>query len=89
MDNFILVLHFPFDTFSSIRVYKDGKPVHYYITDKEELSSEIIKTAYGEKIYDVKTQVSFDFDYEEFVNQINKYEMSKYSQNKIKISQFN
>lgn len=89
MDNFILVFHFPFDAFSSIRVYKNSKPVHYYITDKEELSNEIVKTAYSEKIYDVKVQVSFGFDYEEFVNQVNKYEINKYSQNKIKISQFN
>lgn len=85
IDNFILLIDQPYSAFDTIKIVKDGKEVHSFICEEDDLAKKVFETCYNEKIYNLMINSSFNFDLEEFSNEVSQYEIDKYSENKIKI----
>ena len=86
MDNFIFISVQPFDSFATIKIFKNKKLVHSFLLDEGlNLSEQIFKLCEAEKIYDIKIDYSFNFNLEEFTNEVLTYEKNKYNFNKIQI----
>ena len=83
-DNFILLIDQPYSAFDTIKIIKDGKEVHSFICEEDDLAKKVFEICYDEKIYDLMINYAFNFDLEEFINEVTQYEMNKYSENKIK-----
>lgn len=83
--NFILLIDQPYSAFDTIKIIKDGKEVHSFICEEDNLAEKVFDVCYSENIYDLKIDYAFNFDLEEFSNEVAQHEINKYSENKIKI----
>lgn len=70
---------------SRINIYKDGRQERISIhSDVNDLVNEIIRIAYDNDIYEVKTHAPFAFT-SEIAKQVHKFEQAEYSQKKITV----
>lgn len=81
----IIINYDPFAMESRVSIYKDGKQERVSIhSNVNDLANEIIKIAYDNNIYEVKTHAPFAFT-SEIAKQIHEFEQAQYSQKKITV----
>lgn len=83
--SYIIINYDPFAMESRVSIYKDGKQERVSIhSNINNLTNEVIKIAYDNGIYEVKTHAPFAFT-SEIAKQIHEFEQAQYSQQKITV----